>query len=682
MNSSLEAEVVKAQSSTKVTNDRLTKRMQIWLLSLINQVPLRLFFFVFSLAYLILAMHLQVTIRAHLVHDDALYWGHAFEIVKGNWLGVYSQMTLAKGPGFPMFLVTNAILGIPVTLMIALLYLFACGLLANTLRELGLNKYFVLTLFVVILFHPALFPTIIIRDNIYPALSLIVISGLIRLVLVPLPRDRRIFSVVLYGLVFGFFWMTREEGIWIVPGLLIFIFLKTLLLKKQNLPTKDILYRFALFTLIATIFVSVIALINYYNYGKFEVVDFKGGAYSQALKSLNSVEVGSDLPYLPVSFKKRQEIYKVSPTFLQLKDYFEDKGKWWTSFGCGLYLWTCGDYAGGWFAWALRDAVSSKGYYDHPTHSAEFYKNITKEIKNACVSRVIKCRETPIPLMPNLTLAQIKELPNKIVQALKVAMVQSPVPVTDGPSTGSLSELQRIRLFLGNPKTTLAPGEKKVSLSGWFYPNNEEWIVMNCSVNGTKIKRAIDRMSSPDIAEGFKNPKANFQRFSIEVPDNEDCSITTDSLSSNEFPIKTLLDKPGFTKVGANGNLWILNTLKKDKDDSVHELSSNLKKFLSNLYSLIIPTLVLLGAIAYSTYSFLALTRKLVFTDIFIVTTMLWTLFFSRIILLALVDISSFPAINILYMSAAFPILCLAALLSLLLVFNNKINLKILPTLS
>ena len=619
------------------------------LISFIGRMPLRPLFFVFSVAYLILAMNLPVSIYTGADHDDALFWGNAYQIVKGNWLGAYSQMTLAKGPGFPLFLAANAVLGIPVTLLIALLYLFACGLIANTLRELGLNRYLVLTIFVVILFHPELFPIRIIRDNIYPALSLIIISGVIRLVFAPLQQDRRLVSVVPYGLVFGFFWMTREEGIWIVPGLLILLFLKAFQLKKQNLPIKDIFYRFACFSLIATLFVSLIALINYHNYGKFEVVDFKGKAYSQAVKSLNSVDVGSDLPYVPVSFDKRQEIYKVSPTFSQLKDYFEDKGKGWTSpgsDGCKIYPWTCGDYAGGWFVWALRGAVASKGYYESPVRAAEFYNNITKEIETACDIGLIKCRANPVPFMPNITMTQLKELPGKTVKALKLAMVQLPVPATGGPSWDPLDQLQRTRLFLGSPRTTPAPSEQRIELSGWFYSTNRDWIVLNCSMNGTKIKRDIDRISSPDIAEHFKDPNANFQRFSISVPGDEDCSISTDSLPSNNFPIKALLEKQksGF-KVGENGTLYVDQILQTN-NHSAQDLPLKLKNSLANLYKLIIPILVLLGAFTYFMYLIFTLTGRVPITDIFIVSTMMWCLFFSRIVLLVLVDISSFPAIQ------------------------------------
>ncbi len=538
--------------------------------SFVDRLPVRLFSVVFSVAYLIIAMHLPVSIRTGLIHDDALFWGNAYQIVQGNWLGAYTQMTLAKGSGFPLFLAINAVLGFPVTLLIALLYLFACGLIANTLREVGLNKYLVLTIFVIILFHPALFPTIIIRDNIYPALSLIIISGVIRLVFTRQQHGRQIMSVVPYGLAFGFFWVTREEGIWIVPGLLVVLFFNVLQLKKQKIPVKDVFYRFAFFSLIATIFVSLIASINYYNYGKFEAVDVKGKAFAQALKSLNSVDVGSDLPYLPVSFNKRQEIYRVSPTFSQLKNYFEDKGKWWTSFGCKIYPWTCGDYAGGWFMWALRDAVASNGHYESPVRAADFYYSITKEIETACEHGVIKCKANLIPLMPNVTTTQLKELPGKTVEGFKLAMVQFPVPATQGPSWDPLDQLQRARLFLGNPHTTLAPSEQK-----------------------------------------------------------------------NE------------------GN-----------NDYGQNLPIKIKIFLANLYKKIIPILVLLGAVVYVMYIIFIWIGKTSITDVFIISTMMWCLVFSRILLLVLVDISSFPAINMLYMSAVFPIICLSALVSLQLMFE------------
>jgi hypothetical protein len=86
------------------------------------------------------------------------------------------------------------------------------------------------------------------------------------------------------------------------------------------------------------------------------------------------------------------------------------------------------------------------------------------------------------------------------------------------------------------------------------------------------------------------------------------------------------------------------------------------------------PIIALSGAFVYLAYLIFILIRKILITDILIVSTLMWCLFISRILLLVLVDISSFPAINETYMSAAFPILCMAAFLSLQLVFSKNIK--------
>ena len=637
-----------------------------------NKVPLRLLFIIFSILYVILAMNLPVSIYTGAMHDDALFWWNGYHILQGNWLSTYNQMTLAKGPGFSFFLAANAVLGTPITLSIALLYLFACGYIANTLRDLGINKYFVLIIFVTILFHPAIFPTRIIRDNIYPALSLIIISGVIRLIFVPLPSDRSLLQSIPYGLALGLFWITREEGIWIMPSLMILLLLKLFQLRNLNFSIKEVVARFTLFLFIGITFVSLIALINYYNYGKLEVVDFKGNAFSNAVKSLNGVDVGPEMPYLPVSFAKRQEIYKVSPTFSQLKEFFEATGKGWTSFGCKVYNSTCGDYAGGWFAWALRDAVASKGYYDNPLRAAEFYNNITKEIKAACDVGLIKCRTNPIPLMPIITITQIKKLPSIAMEAVKLVMVQLPVQQTGGPSLGPLIQIEKTRHFLRNPLTTPASEEQKVNLSGWYYSPERDWIDLKCSYNGKSVKRDIDRVISPDIAKYFKNTKANYQRFLINVSIDENCSITTNSLPEYKLKINSLLGKQKTTMfIGEHGTLYF-DDISQTGNHFNHEFPLKFKNSLVNLYKLIIPIIVILGALAYLSYFILALSRKAPITDFFIASTMLWCLVISRIIIIVLIDISSFPAIKTLYMSAAFPILCLAALLSLQLMFTNK----------
>ena len=452
---------------------------------------MRLLFVLFTLAYIAIAMHIPVSIYTNAGHDDALFLKNAYQLVQGNWLGSYNEMTLVKGMGFSLFLAVNAILGTPVTLLIALLYVLACGITINTLYKLGMSKYLLLLIYIVMLFHPQLFPTRIIRDNIYPALTLIVLSGAIWLACLPIQKGRLIIKIAPYGLVFGLFWLTREEGIWIIPGIMLLVLFKFIQFKNQRIPVRDLFNRIAIFSLAAFFPVMLVASINYHKYGMFEVVDFKGNAYSNALKSLYSVKAGADIPYVPVPYESRQAIYKVSPSFAQLKKFFEEDGKGWNSDGCRIYPWTCGDYAGGWFAFALRHAVSLKGYYANPVLAADFYNSITKEIEMACDDGLLRCASNPVPFMPNISVGQLKELPAKINQALGIAMAQAPIAETGGPSWDPLSKLKKVRIFLGSPKTTLSPSEELMDLSGWFYSKNNDWISLSCETHGKNVNKIL-----------------------------------------------------------------------------------------------------------------------------------------------------------------------------------------------
>ena len=637
---------------------------------------MKFLFTLLSLAYLALVMHLPVSIHTDAIYDDALFWDHAQQIMAGNWLGSYNNLTLAKGVGFPLFLAINAVLGIPVTLFIALLYLFACVLLAKTLMALKINQYFVLIIFAIILFHPELFPIRIIRDNIYPALSLIIISGIIRLVFAPEKFDHTLRSVIPYGMALGWFWLTREEGIWIVPGIIILLALRVIQLKKQNVSLKGVFYRSGFLSIIAIALVSLVALVNYHKYGKFEAVDFKGVAYSNALKSLTSVDIGPELSHMSIAFAKRQVIYKISPTFNKLSNYLEelDKRKGFGTITCKNYPWSCGDYIYGWFAWVFRNAVASQGVYDSPVHAEAFYNSITKEINTACEQGLIKCKSNYIPLMPNISLNQWQEFPEKIVSAFKLVLVQKVYELIAVASrSSSLDQLQEVRFFLGNPLVNLARVEVDTSLTGWFYSGNSNWLSLHCLINGKDTHKAVERMVSPDIAEYFKDSNANFQRFSISMRGVENCRLFVDVSSVTQYPVN--LSTPGLIKLdvnGESGTLFIDNiSTSEDKGVDV-EFALKVKSQLMTIYKLILPCFVILGGCIYLIYFTLIVLKRQPMNDTFIVSTMLWCLFISRVVLLIIVDISSFPAINTQYMSAAYPILCLATFLSIHLVFNKK----------
>ena len=151
-----------------------------WIVNLLNRGD-KAILLLSSIAYIALCVSLPVGIFTAAEVDDAHFWALAESIVHGDWFGPYHKLTLAKGPTFPFFLAMNKFIGAPVTLSMAILYVVASYLFANSLLRIGLPKVMATLLYVLILFEPALLPERVIRDGIYTSLTLLVFSFLIRL---------------------------------------------------------------------------------------------------------------------------------------------------------------------------------------------------------------------------------------------------------------------------------------------------------------------------------------------------------------------------------------------------------------------------------------------------------------------------------------------------------------------
>src|SRR6202051_836088 len=75
-----------------------------------------------------------VVAHANASFDDRLYLALAEQVLKGNWLGPYSQFTLMKGPMYPLFIAGTFLTGLPLPIAQHLLYLLGCTLLVLALR--------------------------------------------------------------------------------------------------------------------------------------------------------------------------------------------------------------------------------------------------------------------------------------------------------------------------------------------------------------------------------------------------------------------------------------------------------------------------------------------------------------------------------------------------------------------
>jgi hypothetical protein len=425
--------------------------------------------FVFTcISFVIYSLHQPLAVIEWASHDDAWFAETAQSILNGRWMGAYDHMTLIKGPAFSYFLALNHLAGTPVTLTLALAFVTATAYLCWVLwRIAGLPQVVTFVLFVLLLLQPALVPTRAIRDAIYHPLFLMMLAGCLAIALDRRPGVRWR-HVVAAGLSLGFLWITREEGIWVVPALLL-LALVGWRIRRTSGSGRSWLVASASVLVVAALPTLLTSAVNGMVYGTFAVVDFTGGPFQSALKQLDSISAGPEISHVPVSRAALDAVYQVSPASLDVKPYFDGEDVRGLRRTCEAYVDACGEVAGGWFAWALRDAAAQAGHYSSATESDRYWNRLSAEIRKACDNGSLRCRSNAIPLLPASTGEVVWSMPDAIIRAARVTMYQSdtPSPPTR-QSYGTPQQLDRTSQLLGRPLLTrTAEAGFRSADSGW-----------------------------------------------------------------------------------------------------------------------------------------------------------------------------------------------------------------------
>jgi hypothetical protein len=576
-------------------------------------------------------------------------------------------LALCKGLTYPIFLAINNILGLPVTLSIAMLYAIACYFFVQTLIQIGLTRVLALFLFILILFEPALFPVRLTRDNIYPALTLLSVGLLIRILF----TNATFTHAILCGVSIAAFLMTREEGVWLMPSILVLCIGAYLIRKNQDeweTTRKSLLKLISVAVISSLMPMAVVSIINYVKCGYFGTVDFKGKEFKRCLHDLQTVVVGHPIAHVPVTAASREAVYQASPSFHEVKNFLEEGvGRLWTLGGQGLYPNTENDFVGGWFMWAFRDAVASQGYYKSGQSAEKYYGRVADEIEKAQregkLPRVFSFSFVPVLSKDNLQL-----IPGSVWSAVKVTNYKEPISINGGPSSDPNSSLNNAREFLGNPKSIPSISEQKVTLSGWFYTKDHRWIDLVVPEEGVESQKIIKKLRSIDVIEKFNDPLASMCRFNLEgvSPESE---IHVQG-SKEVIPVSELIHSKGKQSVYGSNMIFIEGDFPLVNSSTGYE---KLKVSLLNIYAFISPVILVAGIISCLYGCFRIFYRRNSFIDtkqtLLLVSLSLYLAYLTRVAICVLVDISAFPAINTVYLGVAFPIMLSASLVSCGIVF-------------
>ena len=601
-------------------------------------------------------------------HDGQLFVNLGMSIASGDWLGDYNELTLIKGVGYPAFLGLGNLTGLPLNMVQALTYFVASWYFSKTISILGNSELLFWTILVGLLLAPPIYDTSgssILREHFYTATVLVVFAALFRLVF--FKQQKIVFTdVFVFGLSLGVLWLTREESVWVIPAMLAAVGIGLLDARNQSLRPnlKKKYFSIALSCLLALTLVCLVGLQNRSSYGRFVINELKEPPFQSAMTALRRAAFPDWRPYVPVPREARFRIYQQSPTFAQLQPFLDPKqGTPPWQFGCEQLPQTCGDLAGDWFAYAVRDGAAKIGAHASANTAAQFYSNIADEVESACDNGRLECTDLLPRLIPPFTRVQLWDLPRHLARVSSLFALTEPLALSSGTSHMDARRREEVLSFLNYPPHVEATPYGQTEFKGWYYSAKDSWFSVIADANSDA---SLIRQPSPDIAAHFKDEQANQQRFTLAVDCfNGPCGVTFEDEHGVRLSI-AIDDAVGSLKELKLGNGLLYFDVVSAPSRGFASPRAALQKQWLRLIKFIQPAyqiLLITGGVAFMLSIVWAL-RCRVLPLLLKVSIILAIAVVSRATLLTLIDAFSFP-VYYGYALPAIPLLIALAIISI-----------------
>ncbi len=340
-------------------------------------------------AKLIASFTQHIAIYPYAPIDDGRMFEAAQSISRGEWLGAYNWLTLAKHMFFSVWLWLLNVLHIPYLVGGQLLFLSGCILTVkafeNTVFERRLTKLIVFCFMWFMPYSWAESSLRVYRDNISLSLCLIFFSGMTGLCLRYKKECRRWPFAVAAGLGFGLSYLTREDAIWLLPFALCAALIYAIFVLVQKNDARKKLKSLLQPILAAAVCGAALcgyAFMNYLYYDTFIISTYAAPAFSRAVSLMVSLD--NDMPHigLMVCRETREKISAQSPEMAEFCAEL-DNGSYYH--GYSYKLDESGEereFGAGGYSWMFRAAAFNLGA-DTPKKEDEFWNSLADSIQLA-----------------------------------------------------------------------------------------------------------------------------------------------------------------------------------------------------------------------------------------------------------------------------------------------------------
>ena len=422
-------------------------------------------------------------------HDDGLFIRLARTLEEGHWLGLYNDLTLAKGMFYPLFIVVAFWTSVPLKIAEQVVYLVVSWLTTGMVRRRLGNRYPSLILFGLLAFNPVVWSlnfARVLRQGLYMSLSFAVVALAVAIAF-PISDEanhgsrKALLKGVGLGLVSAAYWMTREEGLWLFPALAVVMTVALIAIWQPNwcpasergafprrsTHLKTIVLPLALALAVFTAADWLVAGVNYRHYGIFETNEFRSKSFLRAYGAIQRIKPDHWRPFITFPKDARQRAYAVSPAARELASAYEgDIGKAWVRLSCSALgrPEPCDEVEDGWAMWEFRHAVAAAGHYRSGAEAMRYYDALADQINSACARGTIQCFSPGVSVLPPFR----REYLGTSVQASK-AIARVMFTMVEGPivSPPSVAPTEDVAIVTDTVEGVFLVQNESIVVQGW-----------------------------------------------------------------------------------------------------------------------------------------------------------------------------------------------------------------------
>ena len=555
---------------------------------------------------------------ANASYDDQLFIRTARYLQAEQWLGPYDSLTLAKGMFYPLFIVLVSWSSMPLKIAEQLAYLAVSALAARLVQRQTSSNGLSLVLFALLSFNPVFWNihlARVLREGIYISLSLLL---LVQLVTVSFPSRRcsrtwMILQGVGLGVSVAAFWLTREEGMWLMPAAaaVLTIALLDIMLpnwgarsERRSFPGRRVRVKAIIASLMLAVvtFLGVdylVAFLNYRHYGIFETNEFRAKSFLRAYGALSRIQHDRWRRYIPFPKDARQRAYSVSPSARELANSFEGAtGSAWLRTTCPLVIiQPCDEVQGGWEMWEFRNTVADAGHYHSGPEAMKFYDTLADQINSACDRGAIPCLPPRATMSPPFRWEYLGETVDAARSIAKFTLKMNDGRIGSAPSVGSAEQIAFFADMIGDVNMPSSGAETHI-VQGWVATTSATPTILLTNHPAEGVQSSLTILEATDVIAVYPRLKAIRFELKTNCPVAA-CELDVDvpGAGRSVIPLAQLvggapIDIPGL-------RIQIDSVSAREAAGSIdprRNLKVKIARAIASAYSYAFPTLTVLGA--------------------------------------------------------------------------------------